>query len=248
MSKDPRATSFGGDTGAYEAARPDYPADAVAWMLSGLPEAPRVVDLGAGTGKLTRVIASVLPGARLTAVDPDAAMLDALAQASPEIPTAVGSAEELPLDDASVDAVALGQAWHWVDPVTASAEIGRVLEPGGVLDLIWNIRDSSVDWVRRYTEIMHFSDAEKLIDGGGPSVAAPFGPLESRTWEWRRPMTREKLKTMAASRSYLLTCPEDERTQIFDDLDALFDELDLHGDATIDLPYSTVVYRALRES
>lgn len=243
---DSRATSFGAQADNYEAARPDYPFEAVAWMLDRLPEgARRLVDVGAGTGKLTRVVAEARD-AEVVAVDPDAVMLAKLRDHVPGVPTFVGTAEALPLPDASVDAVVLGQAWHWVDPVAASAEIGRVMRPGGTLGLIWNARDNRVDWVRRLTAIMNASAAEEMLDAGGPTVAAPFGEPEAERWEWLRPMTREQLHRMAASRSHLITASEAERDSIRKDMDDLFDELGLEGDATIDVPYVTWAFRALR--
>ncbi|HWU30941.1 MAG TPA: class I SAM-dependent methyltransferase [Microbacterium sp.] len=243
---DVRATSFGSEADTYEAARPDYPFEAVAWMLEKLPhEARRIADVGAGTGKLTRVIADA-PDAQVVAVDPDAAMLAKLRDTVPGVPTYVGTAESLPLPDASLDAVVLGQAWHWVDPETASAEIGRVVRPGGTLGLIWNARDNRVDWVRRFTAIMHASAAEEMLDAGGPTVAAPFGELEAERWEWVRPMTRAQLHRMADSRSYLITAAEQERASIHEGMDALFDELGVTGEDTIDLPYVTTAFRARR--
>ncbi|MEV7620197.1 class I SAM-dependent methyltransferase [Microbacterium sp. NPDC089321] len=243
---DSRATSFGAEADNYEAARPDYPFEAVAWMLERLPDgARRLVDVGAGTGKLTRVVAEARD-AEVVAVDPDAVMLAKLRDHVPGVPTFVGTAEALPLPDASVDAVVLGQAWHWVDPVAASAEIGRVMRPGGTLGLIWNARDNRVDWVRRLTAIMNASAAEEMLDAGGPTVATPFGEPEAERWEWLRPMTREQLHRMAASRSHLITASEAERDSIRKDMDDLFDELGLEGDATIDVPYVTWAFRALR--
>lgn len=243
---DARATSFGAEAETYEATRPDYPFEAVAWMLERLPRgARRIADVGAGTGKLTRVIADA-PDAQVVAVDPDPAMLKRLSEAVPGIPTFVGTAEALPLPDASVDAIVLGQAWHWVDPVAASAEIGRVVRPGGTLGLIWNTRDTRVDWVRRLTEIMHSSAAEEMLDGDGPTVAAPFEAVESERWEWLRPMTRAQLHRMADSRSYLITASVQERAGIHEAMDALFDELGVVGDGTIDLPYVTTAFRARR--
>ncbi len=216
-------------------------------MLERMPaDSRRVADVGAGTGKLTRVL-SQAPDAEVVAVDPDPEMLATLRAAVPGVPTFVGSAEQLPLPDASVDAVVLGQAWHWVDPVAGSAEIGRTVRSGGVLGLIWNIRDDRVEWVRRLTEIMHGSHAEIMLAEGDPVVAAPFGPIEQERWEWVRPVTREVLHRMAASRSYIITAPDEEKERIRRELDALFDELDLHGDATIDLPYVTRAYRAVRD-
>lgn len=243
---DERATSFGTETGSYEAGRPEYPFEAVAWMLETMPEGGRrIADVGAGTGKLTRALVKA-PDAEVVAVDPDPAMLAALRDGVPGIPTFVGTAERLPLPDASVDAVVLGQAWHWVEPVAASAEIGRVVRPGGVLGLIWNIRDERVEWVRRLTGIMQGSPAEDMVNGPGPQIAAPFGAVETRSWEWVRPMTRAEVHHMAFSRSYVITASEEEREGIRRGMDALFDDLGVQGDVTVGMPYVTTAFRAVR--
>jgi SAM-dependent methyltransferase len=246
VGHDELSTSFGAQASAYEAGRPDYPREAVAWMLDPVSaEAqPSVADVGAGTGKLTRVAVAV--GAQVTAIDPDPDMLDALRTAVPDVPTHVGTAENLPLPDASQDAVILGQAWHWVEPVAGSLEVARVLRPGGVLGLIWNIRDESTPWVRRLTEIMRASRAERVLADGDPVVAEPFGPLEQEQWTWVRPMTRQKLLDMARSRSYVITASDDERARIEAGLAELFDEVGAVGDAVIDLPYVSRAYRAIR--
>ena len=244
---DERATSFGAAAGDYEASRPDYPFEAVAWMLENLPiGSSRVADVGAGTGKLTRVLADA-PGSEVIAIDPDAAMLAKLRESVPGVPTFLGTAEKLSLPDASLDAVVLGQAWHWVDPVAASAEIGRVVRPGGTLGLIWNLRDDSVEWVMRLTEIMRTSPAAGMFEGDGPTVAGPFAELEENDWQWVRPMTRAQLHRMADSRSFFITASDVVRRSIHDDMDALFDELGVHGDATVDLPYVTRAFRAVRD-
>lgn len=248
MSAD-RATSFGAEAENYEAGRPEYPFEAVAWMLERMPEGSRrVADVGAGTGKLTRVIRQA-PDAEVIAVDPDPEMLAALRRSVPGIPTFQGSAERMPVPDASLDAATLGQAWHWVEPHAASVEIGRAVRTGGVLGLIWNIRDERVDWVRRLTDIMHSSPAENMVNGPeseGPRISEPFGEIETQRWEWNRAMTRTQLHRMALSRSYLITASVEERTEIIRGMDALFDELGLEDDATIDLPYVTHVFRAVR--
>ncbi|MCZ4300403.1 class I SAM-dependent methyltransferase [Microbacterium oxydans] len=241
------ATSFGAQAGDYEVGRPEYPFDAVAWMLEKMPVGSRrIADVGAGTGKLTRVLAGA-PDAEIVAIDPDPKMLAALRLAVPGVPTFAGTAESLPLPDSSLDAVVLGQAWHWVDPVTGSAEIGRTVRSGGVLGLIWNIRDERVSWVRRLTEIMHGSNAEVMLVDGGPEVAAPFGPLEEKSWEWVRPISRDHLHRMASSRSFVITAPAEEKARIRREMDDLFDELGLDGESTIDLPYVTRAFRAIRD-
>ncbi|WP_344817834.1 class I SAM-dependent methyltransferase [Microbacterium soli] len=243
---DERATSFGAQADTYEAARPDYPFEAVAWMLAALPhDSRRIADVGAGTGKLTRVLIAA-SDAEVVAVDPDAAMLAKLHTTVPGVATFPGTAESLPFSDAELDAAVMGQAWHWADPATASAEMGRVIRPGGTLGLIWNTRDNRVEWVRRLTEIMHASAAEEMLDAGGPTVAEPFAAPESHRWEWVRPMTRAQLHSMADSRSHLITASEQARASIHADMDGLFDELGVHGDETIGLPYVTAAFRVQR--
>ncbi|MGF6821704.1 SAM-dependent methyltransferase [Microbacterium sp. ZKA21] len=247
MSEDARATSFGAQAAGYELARPDYPFEAVAWMLEPLPHGSRrIADVGAGTGKLTRVLATA-PDAEIVAVDPDAEMLATLGVTVPGVPTFLGTAEHLPLPDSSVDAVVLAQAWHWVEPVAASAEVGRVVRDGGVLGLIWNIRDERTDWVRRLTTIMHGSAAEQLLSGAGPEVMAPFGPLASAEWEWTMPITRSRLHDLASSRSYVITAPDAEKLRIRREMDELLDELGIHDDDAIELPYLTRAFRAVRQ-
>lgn len=248
MSTD-RATSFGVEAANYEAGRPDYPFEAVSWMLESMPHGSRrIADVGAGTGKLTRVLAQA-PDAEVVAVDPDAAMLATLRQSVPGVPTFQGTAERMLLPDASLDAVVLGQAWHWVDPAAASLELGRVVRTGGVLGLIWNIRDERTEWVRRLTDIMHSSPAERMVNGpgsDGPRIDAPFTRIEKHQWDWTRAMSRRQLHQMALSRSYLITAPADERVEITRQMDELFDELGLVGESTIDLPYVTHAFRAVR--
>ncbi len=240
------ATSFGSEAGAYEAGRPDYPEDAVRWLLGPAPEGRRlrVADVGAGTGKLTRV--AVALGAEVVAIDPDPEMLTALNRSVPGVPTFVGTAERLPLPDGSVDAAILGQAWHWVDPSAGSAEVGRVLRPGGSLGLIWNIRDETVGWVRRLGEVMGGSRAESMISGGDPPIAEPFGRLDKRSWPWRRSMTRATLTSMVRSRSYIITAEPEVRARIEAELGTLFDEIGAVGDETVELPYVTYAFRSIR--
>jgi SAM-dependent methyltransferase len=149
-----RATSFGGAAAAYAEHRPDYPATAIAWALepvSGRRERPvRLLDLGAGTGKLTAALASlVLAGhpAEVIAVEPDPKMLAELHRQLPGVTTLAGRAEAIGLPDASVDAVLAGQSAHWFDLDRAIPEIARVLVPGGVMAGLWNADDDRVDWV-----------------------------------------------------------------------------------------------------
>lgn len=244
---DEMARSFGSEAGTYETGRPDYPIQAVDWLLQpvvGGERSIRVADVGAGTGKLTR--AAVELGAAVVAVDPDPKMLAVLRDNVHGVPTFVGTAEQLPLPDASVDAALFGQAWHWVDPARGSAEVARVLRPGGVLGLVWNIRDESEPWVARLTEVMHGSHAEEMLAEGEPPVTEPFRGLESHEWRWTRPMNRETLLAMARSRSYIITATPADRAAIEVRLAALLDEIGAVDDAVVDLPYVTRAYRAVR--
>jgi SAM-dependent methyltransferase len=246
-SREEMSRSFGAAAGVYESGRPDYPSQAVAWMLEPVAREGRGIraaDVGAGTGKLTRVL--VERGAETVAIDPDPDMLRVLREQVHGVPTFVGSAEELPLPDASVDAIVFGQAWHWVDPATASTEAGRALRSGGVLGLIWNIRDEREPWVARLTEVMHGSHAEEMLAQGDPRVDAPFTVLESSQWRWTRPITRAQLLAMARSRSYIITASAEDRSAIEVGLEALFDEVGAVGDAVLQLPYVTRAYRAVR--
>lgn len=234
-------TDFGTASEQYERGRPGYGADAVAWLLEDV--AGPVVDLGAGTGKLTASI--VAAGRDVVAVDPDADMLAALRRTVPDVPAVVGTAERLPLEDSSVGAVLVAQAWHWFDAATASREAARVLRPGGTLGLIWNVRDERAPWVKAMTEILHGSAAEDLVAAGGPERASPFSAWESRQWEWSRAMTRADFAAMAESRSYWIAASDEQRQQIRRGLDSLLDDVigrDLA--ASVELPYVTRAFRA----
>src|SRR3954464_7845825 len=132
-----RALSFGSAAAEYDAARPSYPAEAVQWAVG---DAGRVLDLGAGTGKLTRVVLDL--GLEAVAVEPDDAMRALIPAES-----YAGTAEEIPLPDGSVDAIVVGQAFHWFDAARALPEMVRVLRPGGRIGLFWNLYDDRLDWV-----------------------------------------------------------------------------------------------------
>jgi SAM-dependent methyltransferase len=149
-----RATSFGTVSAAYAEHRPDYPAAAIRWALEPLAVAPgrpvRILDLGAGTGKLTAQLASLVLGTHpvtVVAVEPDPDMLAELRNHLPGVTALPGRAESIPLPNASVDAVLAGQAAHWFDLDLAMPEITRVLAPGGVFAGLWNADDDRQDWI-----------------------------------------------------------------------------------------------------
>lgn len=249
-SREEMSLSFGAAARAYESGRPDYPRDAVEWMLAPVRQhdrALRVADVGAGTGKLTRT--AVESGAEVVAIDPDPGMLAALRTHVHGVPTFVGSAERMPLPDASLDAVLFGQAWHWVDVDAASTEAARVLRSGGVLGLVWNIRDESVPWIAKLGRTMHGSHAEQMLNSGGVRVATPFGGLEERAWRWTRTVVRAGFLDMVASRSYVITAAPDDRARILAGAGELFDRhrrRDEDGADVVDIPYVTHAYRGIR--
>jgi SAM-dependent methyltransferase len=235
-----QAASFGQAADIYERARPDYPGEAVDWLLpSG---ARQVLDVGAGTGKLTRLLTA--RGLDVTAVEPSEGMRGELARVLPGVSVLAGSAESIPAADGTADAVLLAQAWHWVQPARAVPEVARVLRPGGRLGLVWNIRDERVDWVAELTRIMH---TDTYTDNGSeaPVVGPPFGPVERFDVEWSMPVTADRLVDLAASRSYMITMDPAERAgRLRQVRELVATHPDIAGAAEFPLPYVTRCSRA----
>lgn len=235
------ARSFDAAAEIYEASRPDYPAAAVDAML---PDgAVRVLDLGAGTGKLTGAL--IERGLDVVAVDPSASMLEVLVRRVPGARAVVATAEALPRDAASFDAasfdvVTVAQAWHWVDAPRASAEVARVLRPGGTLSLVWNIRDESVEWIRRFGEIAGSERSFRDL-GEEPLVGPGFGPFERAEFPWSRSMTRDEVLDLVRSRSWFLTADEDRRHEMIRDISRLVDDASIDG--MVEMAYVTEVFR-----
>jgi SAM-dependent methyltransferase len=237
-----QAASFGSAAAAYERGRPPYPDEAVGWLLP--PGARRVLDLGAGTGKLTRALRG--RGLDVIAVEPSAGMRDQFSRALPEVPVLAGTAEQIPVADGAVDAVLVAQAWHWVDKRRAVPEVARVLRPGGQLGLLWNIRDERTGWVAELSRIIHTPD--HFDNGSGaPEVGPPFEPVERLDVEWERRASRDEIIDMVASRSYIITMPPASRSAVLARVRHLLDtHSDLAGADDIALPYVTRCSRAWR--
>ena len=239
-SRADRAASFELGADQYASTRPSYPDAAVDWLLP--PGARRVLDLAAGTGKLTERL--VARGLDVVAVEPSDAMRERLVQTVPAAHALAGSAESVPLPDASVDAVLVAQAWHWFSPA-AQPEIARVLRPGGRLGIVWNVRDNAVDWVGRFTEIIHRGDTlersyrEPVLDAG------LFTAPEHRTVPWADRVATSSLRPLAASRSYFLTLPPERREELLGEIDDLVaTHPALAGRDAVDLPYLAECWRA----
>lgn len=238
-----RSLSFGSQAAAYERGRPSYPPAAVDWLLSPTAGAPvhDVLDLGAGTGKLTSRL--VERGLRVVAVDPIAELLDVLRTTLPDTPALLGTAEHIPLPDNSLDAVLVAQAWHWFDPDRAVAEVARVLRPGGRLGLLWNVRDERLGWVRDFGRIVGLEHdwANATVE-----LPAPFTDLATHQVEWTNYLTPQALIDYVASRSYCITSPADVRTRTLDEVRTLLATHPALANSTgIALPYVTVCMRAM---
>ena len=237
-----RSLSFGSQAAAYERGRPSYPPEAVDWLLAPTDdwEAHDVLDLGAGTGKLTTRL--VERGLHVIAVDPIAEMLDMLRTALPETPALLGSAEQIPLPDNAVDAVLVAQAWHWFDPERAVAEVARVLRPGGRLGVLWNTRDERLGWVKDFGQIVGL---EHDRDNATVDLPEPFTDIATHQVEWTNYITHEALIDYVASRSYCITSPAEVRTRTLDEVrDLLASHPSLASSTGLAMPYITVCVRA----
>jgi SAM-dependent methyltransferase len=234
------ATSFGVVADAYERARPEYPADAARWLAGDMPA--DVVDLGAGTGKLTRSLVAL--GHRVTAVEPLAEMLEQLRLAVTGVTAVSGSAEAIPLPDASADVVVCAQAFHWFDHAAALPEIARVLRARGCIALVWNTRDQSVPWTAGLSATIGSETVESRDAAQPIAESGLFGPVESASFAFVQQIDRETLLDLVRSRSYCAIMDPEEREEVLSRVGALYDAN--AGTDGLDLPYVTECFRAVR--
>ncbi|MEU8901146.1 methyltransferase domain-containing protein [Nocardia sp. NPDC048505] len=232
----PAASAFDAVAADYEASTVPYPDRAVEWMLPSNAQA--ALDLGAGTGQLARHL--VARGIATVAVDPSDGMRRELAKVLPGVRNLSGSAESIPLPDASFDVVLVGHAWHCADLVTAVPEVARVLRPGGWLGLVWNVRDERVDWVRQLDRIVHRRPKHQ-VNSENPPVGAPFAPIERLDVEWTYSYAKSDLVDLVAVRlNGMGAAAIQERDAILAELAELLDRHpDLSGRGSIELPYVT---------
>jgi len=237
-----QARSFGSVADVYDRARPTYPDAAVHWMLGEPPR--RVLDLGAGTGALTRPLLTA--GHVVLAIDPSISMLTHLRRRanSDRVAAVAGAAEQLPLRADAVDAVTVAAAYHWFDEDLAVPELARVLRPGGVLAMTWNVRDESVPWVRRLSTVI--GHQSELPDPSGTlGLSGRFGPVEWQRFRLYQPVDRAGLIDLVRSRSYVTVLGDAERERLLGRVGTLYDEE--RGDALgLQMPYVTHCLRALR--
>jgi len=221
-----RASSFGRQAAAYAEHRPDYARAAVDWAVEPVRgrDRLRVLDMGAGTGKLTAAIARLAgpPDVTVVAVEPDPAMLAELRRGQPEVTALPGRAEDIPLPDASVDAVLCGQAAHWFTMNVAVPEIARVLTPGGVFAGLWNMVDDREGWVAGLCRVCPQSatwsgwTAEPRDWPGSANASAFFGPAGRAEFEHARRRTADSLVATIATHSRQLVMDPAERSQQLD--------------------------------
>jgi SAM-dependent methyltransferase len=192
----------------YEAGRPSYPREAVRWLQErlGIGRGSRVVDLGAGTGKLALLLVEL--GAEVVAFEPLEQMRAKLVELAPSLDVRDGLAEDIPLGDNSMQAVFVAQAFHWFDADAALREIHRVLEPGGGLGLIWNVRDNSVPWMAEIASITApFRGESRSFDSpewrGAFARTKLFGPFEQRVFDFVQQMNVESFILRLRSNGFI---------------------------------------------
>lgn len=231
-----RARSFGKQASSYERLRPAYPVAAIEVFLPG--PGKRVVDVGAGTGKLTGVLARA--GHAVIAVEPDPEMRATLVERLPEVDARAGAGEALPVDDHSADAITYAQSWHWVEQEAALREARRVLTGDGVLALLWNIPDTRQAWTKELHAITHPGWS---VDEAEPMPLAGFGPGRLVRTPFRQRLSPGEVVELVGTHSEIATSTPDRRAAVLDAVrDLLATHPDVAGLAEVELPYTCETY------
>jgi SAM-dependent methyltransferase len=246
--------SFGEVADEYNRLRSGPSDEALDWLVP--PAATDALEIGAGTGILTRLLADRIT--RLTAVEPDERMRVVLTAGDARLEVLAGRAEQIPAGSSSVDLVIAQSAWHWVDEARAVPEVARVLRPGGRLSLVWTGPDRSLDWMRSlWAGGIIFSPEEKsdedsrrrhrhLVDvsAGGES---PFLEPETALLRWTRTMAKADLVALSATYSAVITMEEDARRAHLEGMTRFLDEQEAFaGLDTIEVPMRSFCWRATR--
>jgi ubiquinone/menaquinone biosynthesis C-methylase UbiE len=231
-----RAVSFGIAAHDYDRYRVGPPAE-IADLLAPTPCAS-VLDLGAGTGALTRVLAARVP--QVYAVDRDPRMIAVLERNCPGVTAMEGTAERIPLPDAAVEAVTAASAWHWMDPELAVPEVTRVLRPGGTLGLMWNRRDRTAPWIAELeafrlsvtgTEDWIEERVHHYLEQPWLPAGSRFGRIETGQLPWHTVMTRDEVAGLMTTFHGFLTVPDELKPAMVEQ----FEEY-AHSDAVPGIP------------
>lgn len=239
---DDRRLSFGAAASSYADLRPTYPVEAVRWILDAARRpVAEVADVGAGTGAFTRLLVEL--GLTVTAFEPDPGMLAELAARVPSVDRVVSLAEHLPLDDDSVDAVTVAQAWHWFDKPAAAREFVRVVRPGGVIGVLWNIRDDRVPWMSELSDIVAGEDSMRASRADAlAEIQAVHPAVERADFEHAVPMSPDAIVGLTSTFSYVRLRPDSDVVYA-----AVRELLATHPDTAgrdvVDVPYVTATYR-----
>jgi SAM-dependent methyltransferase len=259
-----RAASFGGAASLYERYRPGPPAAAVDWVL---PERVKtVVDLGAGTGALTRLL--IGRADEVVAVEPDDRMRAVLAESVPGARALAGRGEAIPLPDSTVDAVMASSSWHWMDPVPTLLEVGRVLVPGGTLAAVWSGPDPDTGLIAQAQELLsggEAADAAGIDDQSQSELSAalndgnalpqtleippgvPFDQPEQTVFTWDVALNADELIGLLGTFSWVILMEDEARERLFETARrVLRDALGVSGDVTVDIGYRAEVFKARR--
>ncbi|MDQ2977982.1 MAG: methyltransferase domain-containing protein [Acidobacteriota bacterium] len=246
MTIHPVARHFDGAASDYERARPTFPEEAIEHLRRSLDlrSGRTVLDLAAGTGKLTRLL--VPTGARVIAVEPLAGMRAVLEETAPSVETLEGTAEEIPLADGSVDAVTVAHAFHWFDRERAYRDIYRILRPGGALAVLGNMRDRESALQTAITALLEPIRGASSIsrEWDSPARAELFSDFEVWTHPWSEEYDRELLRTRMRSISFVAGLPEPEQSKLLDRVVGLADGLP----ERFPFPYVTEVFICRRQT
>ncbi len=240
---------FVGEGGAYDSVRPAYPDEAVAALIdaarrargadaSGQGGPLRAADIGAGTGKMSELLAR--GGLLVDAVEPSEAMR-AQASSIEGVTWHGGVAEETGLPNDVYDIVVFAQSWHWMDPERAGVEAARILAPGGALAIVWNQMAVSIPWVHRLTRIMRSGDVHR--PDNPPTPGGGFAPITLTQIAWEDRMTPEQILTLGTTRSSYIRSSEEGRARMQENLRwYLYDHLGYAPGEQVVIPYATLVW------
>ncbi len=257
-----RSGSFGEVASHYDRFRPGPPVTAVDWLLPDRVE--RVVDLGAGTGALTRLLLE--RALEVVAVEPDDRMRSVLLHEVPAARAMPGRGEAMSLPDGYADAVLASSSWHWMDPIPALHEVGRILKPNGILGALWTGPDPEGPFmVQAQAVLAEQSQPDNAGQPGGvvtdlmlgdvlrpvstleiPSHV-PFEQPEYRAFTWDVALNADELIGLLGTLSWVITMPDETRSSLFGEARRLLrDLLGIEGDVAVDVAFRSDVWRTTR--